>query len=262
MEGVKHKILVLSGKGGVGKSTVSCQLALALVLQGKKVGLLDVDLCGPSVPRIVGLQGRDVKKSNQGWIPVYPEEHKSLAVMSIGFLLPDPDAAVVWRGPKKTAMIKQFIEDVVWGELDYLIVDTPPGTSDEHIAVIESLKEHQPDGAVIVTTPQGVSISDVRKEISFCNKVGLPILGVVENMSGFICPNCSECTNIFSSEGGKLLSEELNIRFLGKIPIDPALTALQEGGGSFVSKFPDSQTLKAIQLFVSDLITSPTPDAK
>lgn len=125
------------------------------------------------------------------WVPVFADESQRLAVMSIGFLLPDPNAPVVWRGPKKTSMIKQFIEDVCWGELDYLIIDTPPGTSDEHLAIVESLKEWNPDGAIIVTTPQGVAISDVRKEISFCRKIGLPILGVVENMSGFVCPHCT-----------------------------------------------------------------------
>eukprot|EP01117_Protostelium_nocturnum_P018373 TRINITY_DN7672_c0_g1_i2.p1 TRINITY_DN7672_c0_g1~~TRINITY_DN7672_c0_g1_i2.p1 ORF type:complete len:182 (+),score=35.41 TRINITY_DN7672_c0_g1_i2:189-734(+) len=159
-------------------------------------------------------------------------------------------------GPKKNAMIKQFVEDVLWEDLDYLIVDTPPGTSDEHISIIESLKDQGIDGAVVVTTPQALSLNDVRKEISFCRKVGVPILGIIENMSGFVCPHCQDCTNIFSSEGGKLLSEELNIPFLGKIPIDPSLTQVEEtgeSGGKFLSKFPNSQTLKAIQLFVKKL---------
>jgi len=254
MNDIKHKILVLSGKGGVGKSTVASQLALMLVKAGKQVGLLDVDLCGPSIPRLVGLEGKDVKKASGGWVPVYVDSSKKLACMSVGFLLPDRDAPVIWRGPKKNAMIKQFLEDVVWGELDYLIIDTPPGTSDEHISTIENLKNFNPDGAVIVTTPQEVSISDVRKEITFCRRIKLPILGIVENMSGYVCPHCAECTNIFSSEGGRLLAEEQNIPFLGKIPIDPQLTSSCENGVSFVEKFPDSPSLKAVQQLVETLI--------
>jgi len=254
MRDIKHKILILSGKGGVGKSTVASQLAFALVREGKKVGLLDVDLCGPSIPRLVGMTGKEVKKCSEGWVPVYYDENKNLAVMSIGFLLPDPDSAVVWRGPKKNSMVKSFLEDVCWGELDYLIIDTPPGTSDEHISTVENLKAYNPDGAIIVTTPQGVSISDVRKEISFCRKIELPIIGVIENMSGFVCPHCSECTNIFSSEGGKLLADELNIKFLGRIPIDPTLTQCCDSGVSFLDKFSDSTSLQAIQALSSSLI--------
>jgi len=257
MNDVKHKILVLSGKGGVGKSTVSTNLALALVKAGKKVGLLDIDLCGPSIPRLVGLQGRDVKKCSEGWVPVYPDHTQQLAVMSIGFLLPDTDAAVIWRGPKKTAMIKQFVEDVCWGQLDYLIIDTPPGTSDEHISIIENLQAHNPDGAVIVTTPQGVSISDVRKEISFCKKIGLPVIGVFENMSGFVCPHCAECTNIFSSEGGRLMCEELKLNFLGRIPIDPNVTTCEEKGQNFFDQFPNSTSLDSIKNFVASLDSKP-----
>jgi len=188
---VQHTILVLSGKGGVGKSSVAVQLAQGLVLAGKRVGLLDIDLCGPSVPTMLGLRGAKVHQSSQGWVPVYADETQRLAVMSIGFLLAKEDDAVVWRGPKKTAMIRQFLTDVQWGYLDYLIVDTPPGTSDEHISIVESLRDHNPDGAVLVTTPQAVALADVRKELNFCRKVGLEILGVVENMSGFVCPHCA-----------------------------------------------------------------------
>jgi len=254
MNNIKHKIIILSGKGGVGKSTVASQLALSLVLRGKKVGLLDVDLCGPSIPRLVGLQGKEVKKSSEGWVPVFVDSSKNLACMSIGFLLPEPDAAVIWRGPKKNTMIKQFLEDVLWGDLDYLIVDTPPGTSDEHITTIENLKQYNPDGAIIITTPQEVAISDVRKEITFCRKIQLPILGIIENMSGFVCPHCEECTNIFSSEGGRLLAEEQDIPFLGKIPIDPLLTNCCEMGSSFVEKFPDSPSLNSVQKLVDNFM--------
>ncbi|EGG21887.1 nucleotide binding protein 1-like protein [Cavenderia fasciculata] len=247
MDNIKHIILVLSGKGGVGKSTVASQLALYLSYTGKKVGLLDVDLCGPSAPKMLGLEDREVHKSSAGWIPVYLDNTRNLGVISIQFLLGDKDAPVIWRGPKKNSMIKQFVSDVCWGELDYLIVDTPPGTSDEHLAVTEELLKYNPDGAIMVTTPQGVSVNDVRKEISFCQKIGLKIIGIVENMSGYVCPHCSECTNIFSSDGGRLLAEQCSLPFLGKIPIDPYLTACSEKGINYFKEYPNSSTLMALK---------------
>ncbi|GBG90258.1 hypothetical protein CBR_g50436 [Chara braunii] len=182
MASVKHKILVLSGKGGVGKSTFSAQLSFALAAMDKQVGLLDIDICGPSIPKMLGLEGEEIHQSNLGWSPVYVDDN--LGVMSIGFMLPDPNEAVVWRGPRKNGLIKQFLRDVNWGDLDYLVVDAPPGTSDEHISIVQYLKATHVDGAIIVTTPQEVSLIDVRKEINFCKKVGIPVIGVVENMSG------------------------------------------------------------------------------
>ncbi|KAK9132448.1 hypothetical protein Scep_011976 [Stephania cephalantha] len=179
---VKHKILVLSGKGGVGKSTFSAQLSFALSSMDYQVGLLDIDICGPSIPKMLGLEGQTIHQSNLGWSPVYVDDN--LGVMSIGFMLPHPDEAVIWRGPRKNGIIKQFLKDVNWGELDYLVVDAPPGTSDEHISIVQFLKASGIDGAIIVSTPQEVSLTDVRKEVSFCKKVGLQVLGVVENMSG------------------------------------------------------------------------------
>ncbi|KAI2576398.1 nucleotide binding protein 2, partial [Homo sapiens] len=173
LAGVRHIILVLSGKGGVGKSTISTELALALRHAGKKVGILDVDLCGPSIPRMLGAQGRAVHQCDRGWAPVFLDREQSISLMSVGFLLEKPDEAVVWRGPKKNALIKQFVSDVAWGELDYLVVDTPPGTSDEHMATIEALRPYQPLGALVVTTPQAVSVGDVRRELTFCRKTGL-----------------------------------------------------------------------------------------
>jgi Mrp family chromosome partitioning ATPase len=174
---IKHKILVLSGKGGVGKSTCAAQLAFTLAQQGKQVGLLDVDICGPSIPRMLGLLGHEVHQSASGWSPVYVDDN--LGVMSIGFMLPSSDDAVIWRGPRKNNLIKQFLTDVDWGELDYLIIDTPPGTSDEHISIVQYLKTSDLDGAVIVTTPQEVSMSDVRKEINFCKKTGKLMLQLI-----------------------------------------------------------------------------------
>ncbi|KAJ3255979.1 Nucleotide-binding protein 2 [Boothiomyces macroporosus] len=235
MEGIKHIVLVLSGKGGVGKSTVTTQLALSLVDSGHKVGVLDIDLTGPSLPEMFGIQNSQIHQSSAGWIPVYTDSTQNLGVVSLGFLLTNKDDPVIWRGPKKNSMIKQFVNDIAWGELDYLLIDTPPGTSDEHISIAGYLKEHEPDGAVIVTTPQGISLIDVRREINFCKKVGIPILGLVENMSGFICPHCEECTALFSTGGGEQLANDLGIEFYGRVPIDPSLTSLMEK-----EKFSDS----------------------
>ena len=223
---VKKIILVLSGKGGVGKSSVTTQLALSLSLQGKNVGVLDIDLTGPSIPRFFGIEAAKVRQAPGGWLPVSVHEADgttalgSLSCMSLGFLLGAKGDAVVWRGPKKTAMVRQFLTDVHWGALDILLIDTPPGTSDEHISLVETLLKQatspsQIAGAVIVTTPQAVSISDVRKEINFCVKTGVGILGVVENMAGFVCPSCAECTNVFSKGGGEVMARDFAVPFLG-----------------------------------------------
>lgn len=238
---VKHVILILSGKGGVGKSSVTTQVALTLALKGFNVGVLDIDLTGPSLPRMFGVEKKQVHQSRQGWVPVSvfnnsgDKTRGNLLLMSLGFLLGSRENSVVWRGPKKTAMIRQFLKDVVWtggndnAPLDYLLIDTPPGTSDEHIAIAEELRWAQPlDGAIIVTTPQQVATADVRKEINFCRKVNFNVLGVVENMSGFICPYCAECTNIFLSGGGKQLSEAQGLDFLGNLPIDPTFVEMIE----------------------------------
>jgi Mrp family chromosome partitioning ATPase len=254
LKGVKHKILVLSGKGGVGKSTVSTQLAFALAALGKEVGLLDIDICGPSIPRMTGLEGNEVHQSNTGWSPVYVNDN--LGVMSIGFLLNNPDDAVIWRGPRKNGLIKQFLTDVDWQELDYLIIDTPPGTSDEHISVVQYLKTTADDGAVIVTTPQEVSLSDVRKEISFCKKTNLNIIGVVENMSEFICPCCKTATEIFKATtgGAEAMCKKFDLNFLGKIPLEPSLTLSCEGGKSQLEENPDTASAKAYASITQSLM--------
>lgn len=250
LPGVGRTILVLSGKGGVGKSTVATQLALAHQQAGFKVGILDIDLCGPSIPRMMGVQGKEVHQHSAGWVPVYTDPSQTMAVMSIGFLLADQDDPVVWRGPKKNAMIKQFLTDVAWNDRDVLIIDTPPGTSDEHITVMEALKGVEVEGAVLVTTPQAVAVGDVRRELTFCRKTGLKVLGIIENMSGYVCPNCSECTNIFSSGGGKALAEMAKVPFLGTVPIEPKLALCAETGGGFVNEFQGSEAAKSfVEIF-------------
>ncbi|KAK7576239.1 hypothetical protein V9T40_012525 [Parthenolecanium corni] len=257
---VKHIILVLSGKGGVGKSFVSVQLALTLREKGYKVGLLDIDLCGPSIPYLLNLEDKSVLQSSEGWLPVYSDEDNSLGIMSIGFLLKNRNDSVVWRGPKKTATINQFLTDVSWGDIDYLIIDTPPGTSDEHITVIEKMRTLNCDGAVLVTTPQEVALEDVRKELTLCKKTGIPVIGIIENMSGYVCPNCTECTNIFSSDGGKLFAEHFSIPFLGKIPIDPRLSKSCHEKRSIALSVPDSSAVTTFKNLVEAIVQSKLND--
>lgn len=229
MSHIRHKVVVLSGKGGVGKSTVAANLAVSLALNGARVGLLDVDLHGPSIPKLLGLdQHRTVMGAN-GILPA--EVSDSLRVMSIGFMLKDADAALIWRGPMKIGVIQQLLRDTDWGALDALVVDCPPGTGDEPLSIAQTLADA--DGAVIVTTPQALSVSDVRKSIGFCRKVSLPILGVIENMSGFACPHCGEVTDIFGRDGGAAMCAEMGVPFLGRIPIDPAIMASGDGGKPF-----------------------------
>ncbi|XP_060116460.1 cytosolic Fe-S cluster assembly factor NUBP2 isoform X2 [Heteronotia binoei] len=242
LAGVQHVVLVLSGKGGVGKSTISTELALALRHVGKKVGILDVDLCGPSIPRMLNVQDRGVHQCDSGWVPVFVDQDKSISLMSIGFLLEKPDDAVVWRGPKKNALIKQFISDVAWGDLDFLIVDTPPGTSDEHIATVEVLQAYEPLGAVLITTPQAVAVGDVRRELTFCKKMGL-----------------KECTNVFSKGGGKELAQHAGVPFLGCIPLDPQLTRSLEEGRDFIQEFPKSSAFPALMNITQQILNAASP---
>ncbi|CAJ2675220.1 unnamed protein product [Trifolium pratense] len=271
MATVKHKILVMSGKGGVGKSTFSAQLAFALAARDFQVGLLDIDICGPSIPKMLGLEGKGLSESNFGLSPIYVEYN--LAVMSFGFMLRDPDTPVTYRGSHKTKRIKQFLKDVYWDELDILIVDTPPGTSDEQITVVQSLGAANVDGAIIVTTPQQVSLTDVSKGVNFCKRVGVKVLGVVENMSGLSQPisnlkfikitdngemedvtewtleymrekapemlNFIACSEVFDSSGGGAITmcNEMEVPFLGKVPLDPQLCkAAEEGRSCFTDK--------------------------
>ena len=243
LQRIKHKILVLSGKGGVGKSTVAVNLAMSLALAGKSVGLLDIDIHGPSVPKILGLEKEIVRTTGNTILPV--EMRRNLKVMSIGFLLRGSDDAVIWRGPMKYQMIKQFLKDVQWGILDFLIVDSPPGTGDEPLSIVQLLEDA--DGAIIVTTPQEVALSDVRKCISFCGNLKLPVLGVLENMSGFVCPQCGQKTDVFKSGGGEIMARQMGVPFLGRVPIDPQIVQSCDSGKPFVYHYNQSQTAKAFE---------------
>jgi len=250
---IRHKVMVLSGKGGVGKSTVAVNLAAALAAKGKQVGLLDIDIHGPSVPKMLHIEGAPVSSTDDTLHPVKISiGNGAIHVMSIGLLLSARDDAVIWRGPRKYGVIKQFLKDVEWGDLDYLIVDSPPGTGDEPLAVAQLIEKA--DGAVIVTTPQEVSVQDVRRCVVFCRQVALPVLGVVENMSGFVCPKCGEKSDIFGVGGGRAMAEEMGVPFLGAIPIEPAVVLSGDAGTPIVQSHPHSMTAEAFGRIVRTLL--------
>ncbi|MBU1168584.1 MAG: Mrp/NBP35 family ATP-binding protein [Proteobacteria bacterium] len=248
---IKHKIVVLSGKGGVGKSTVSVNLATALMMSGQRVGLLDVDIHGPSVPTMLGLEKETVTGSKEGLLPI---ELNNMKIMSLGFLIHNQDEAVIWRGPMKMGVIKQFLKDVVWGDLDYLIIDSPPGTGDEPLSICQLIEEL--DGAVIVTTPQKVAAVDVRRSITFCHQLHVPVIGVVENMSGFVCPKCGEVTQILPSGGGRLIAESMNVPFLGAIPMDPGIALACDNGQAFISQDASTPTAEIMRSIVKPIIAA------
>ena len=244
---VKHKLMVMSGKGGVGKSTVAANLAIALSGKGYSVGLLDVDLHGPSIAGILGLTGIPLNADCDQLLPYQYSEN--LQVMTVQGLLAGPDDALIWRGPLKIGVIRQFLADTKWADLDYLIVDCPPGTGDEPLTIIQTIKDAQ---AVIVTTPQEVSLADVRKSINFCQQAEVAILGIFENMSGFVCPDCGAVHNIFKSGGGAKLAAERNINFLGKLPIDPQVVDSEDSGNPTASM--SATTKEALQAVVVNII--------
>ena len=248
---IKHKVMVLSGKGGVGKSTVAVNLAVALAMAGKQVGLLDIDVHGPSVPRLLRLADAKVGGTDSTLHPV--EVGENLKVMSVGLLLHGRDEAVIWRGPMKYNVIRQFLKDVEWGDLDYLVVDSPPGTGDEPLTVAQLLGD--PDGAVIVTTPQALAIQDVRRSVMFCRKLELPVLGVIENMSGFLCPKCGEHAQIFGSGGGRSMAEDMGVPFLGSIPIDMDVVASGDSGEPVVRSHPQSDAAGVFHHIVDGLLS-------
>ncbi len=247
---IKHQIVVLSGKGGVGKSTVAVNLAVSLASKGKKIGLLDIDIHGPSIPHILGLASARLESDGIALKPV--NVNKNLKVISIGFMLENKEAAVIWRGPMKYNVIKQFLKDVDWGDLDFLIVDSPPGTGDEPLSVVQLLEKAT--GAIIVTTPQDVALNDVRKSITFCRQLALPVLGVVENMSGFVCPQCGTKTDIFKTGGGKLMASEMKVPYLGSVPIDPRIVEACDDGKPYVDHYADSETAKAFEKIAAPIL--------
>jgi len=242
LQKIKNKFMVMSGKGGVGKTSTSVNLAMALAKKGFSVGIMDVDMHGPDVPRMLGLKGMLDLSQNQKLNPMHYSEN--LKVVSIEVLTQSKDSAIIWRGPIKYSAIRQFISDVEWGELDYLIIDSPPGTGDEPLTVAQVISDAK---AIIVTTPQEVSLADVRKSINFCKTVKMELFGLIENMSGFACPHCGEMVDLFGSGGGERTAKETGIPFLGRIPFDPNLVACGDSGISFQEQYADSPVTKAFE---------------
>ena len=245
LEGIKHRLVVMSGKGGVGKSTVASNLAIALSLKGYEFGLLDVDIHGPTIPKMLGLGGRKIIGGEDALLPIFAMPN--LIVMSIGFLIREDDAPLIWRGPLKMGAIRQFVEEVKWGDLDYLIVDLPPGTGDEPLSIAQLMPESD---AIIVTTPQEVALLSVRKSINFAKRLNMPVIGLIENMSRFVCPHCGKPTDIFKTGGGEKACSDLDVPFLGCIPIDPDIAESGDRGKPFVLEHANSPSQKAFEEIV------------
>ncbi len=246
---IKKKFIVMSGKGGVGKSSTSVNLALALAKKEQSVGLIDVDLHGPDIPRMLGLDGILDMNADQKLVPKRFNPH--LSAVSVASLTEGEDDAIIWRGPVKYSVIQQFIGQVAWGELDFLLIDAPPGTGDEPLTVAQTIEDAQ---AVIVTTPQEVSLADVRKSINFCKTVNLPIFGVIENMSGLVCPHCDCQVDLFGSGGGERTASEMGVPFLGRIPFDPEMVACGDAGVSYQEKHHNSPVTKAFKAIAESLM--------
>lgn len=252
---IGYKLLVMSGKGGVGKSTVAANLATSLALAGKSVGLLDVDIHGPSIPKLLGLDHERLVAHGQSLVPI--DIGGNLKVMSIAFLLSSAIDAVIWRGPMKYGVIQQFLKDVEWGPLDYLVIDAPPGTGDEPLSVAQLVG--QPAGAILVTTPQDLAIADVRRSVSFCHKVSMPVVGIIENMSGLVCPHCGGHVDLFKTGGGEGLAHEMDVPFLGRIPIEPQIVQCGDAGSPFVHRFAESAAAKAFVSVVDQIEKTAAP---
>ena len=250
---IKHKIMVLSGKGGVGKSTVAANIAVAIALEGKKVGILDTDFHGPSIPTLLNLNDARPTSDGKSILPVNFTD--DIKVMSIGFMLPNHDDAVIWRGPMKMNVIKQLLTEVNWGDLDYLVIDFPPGTGDEPLSVAQLIPGS--DGAIIVTTPQDLSINDVKKCINFCRQVNVPVLGVVENMSGLVCPHCKNVIDIFKKGGGETMAAQMGVPFLGRIPVEPMIVEASDAGKPFVYHYSKTEAAKAFSKAVEPILHIP-----
>jgi ATP-binding protein involved in chromosome partitioning len=250
MDRVKHKVAVMSGKGGVGKSLVTVNLAAALAAEGKRVGVLDADLHGPTVPRMLGLKGARLEAGENGIIaPVSPS---GIKVASMDFLLPSQDSPVIWRGPLKMSAIRQLLSEVDWGDLDYLLIDLPPGTGDESLTVLQLLPGI--DGVVIVTIPNEVSGQVVEKSITFARQMNAPVIGIVENMSCFVCPHCGEKTHLFGEGVGERVASTRGVPFLGSLPLDPEVAKTSDSGRPFVAENPESAAAKAFREIVKKIV--------
>ncbi len=232
---IKNKLIIMSGKGGVGKTTVAVNLAAGLADEGYKVGLMDVDIHGPNVPKMLGIEDRVLELDDETLKPIKVSDN--LSVLSMAFLLPDKDAPVIWRGAMKMQLIDQFLGDFNWGELDYLVVDLPPGTGDEPLSIAQKIPQAE---AIIVSTPQDVALLDSRKSVNFAHNLKMPVLGIIENMSGFKCPHCDETIDLFKKGGGERTAKEMNITFLGAIPIDPQMVIMGDSGNPVVQGNTDS----------------------
>lgn len=251
LRNIKHVIIVMSGKGGVGKSTVSSNLAMTLAMKGYQTGIMDIDITGPNIPKMFGVEDEKLTVNDaRQLVPV--QVPPSLKLISMAFLLPDKDSPVMWRGPVKMGAIKQFIEDVDWGTLDYLVIDMPPGTGDEALSIVQLIPKA--DGMVIVTTPQDVALLDSRKSLVFGAETHIPIIGIIENMSGFVCPHCGQVTNIFKSGGGEDTARDMNVQFLGRVPIEPGIVDSGDSGMPVVLKYPDSASSKAFGEIIDKII--------
>jgi len=246
---IKNRLLVFSGKGGVGKSTVAANLALAFARKGLKVGLLDVDIHGPNLAKMLGVEDKKMDISPDGIKAV--DVNKNLKLVSMSFLLQDPNLPVIWRGPMKMKAIQQFLGDVDWGELDWLVIDSPPGTGDEPLSVAQLIPA---TGAVIVTTPQEVSLMDSRKAVAFALKLNLKVMGIIENMSGMVCPYCGKKIDLFKEGGGKKAALELGVPFLGKIPLDPQIVNSGDEGKPFIATQPESEASMAFMNIVENIM--------
>jgi len=249
---IKNKIIVMSGKGGVGKTSTAVNLAIALANAGHKVGIMDVDLHGPDVPRMLGVAGRPEFTSNKKLSPMRYSEN--LSAISIESFTPAKDDAIIWRGPLKYAAIRQFIGDIDWGELDFLIIDSPPGTGDEPLTVAQIISDAK---AIIVTTPQEVALADVRKSINFCRAVKMEIFGLIENMSGLSCPHCGEKIDLFGSGGGERTARESGIRFLGRIPFDPNVVVCGDSGACYLEAHTSTAVSKAFVSVAEAIVLPP-----
>jgi len=250
MSRIRHKLIVISGKGGVGKSTVAVNLAYDLSSRGYKVGLLDIDIHGPSIAKMLGIEGRKLLGSPMGGID--PIEVEGIEVVTMGVLIDNPDTPVIWRGPLKYNAIRQFLADINWGELDFLVIDSPPGTGDEPLTICQLIPEAS--GTIVVTTPQEVALLDSRKAVRFSQTLKVPVIGIIENMSGLTCPHCGKEINLFKTGGGEKAASELGTPFLGRIPIEPEVVEASDEGKPFLASKKKGKAAEKLREVVDNIL--------